>query len=199
VCDINNCTLLLHLLPCLKELIKVQLRKNRKATCARNGVLKSSGLETSRSVYEHPCYFVPQLCRLFTSFFAAHCRYPFSPRQSTTQMAKSKRHQPPQQPPSRRRTHSDPLTAALQPPPDETPDQRQQRLYDEAEAKRVSDGIDEMIQSERNEKRKAWKNEVKVLLLGQSESGKSTTLKRTSCPCDLNVIGRYWSDRGMVV
>jgi hypothetical protein len=37
--------------------------------------------------------------------------------------------------------------------------------------------IDDMLRNERNDK-KRLKGEVKVLLLGQSESGKSTTLKR---------------------
>jgi tRNA U34 5-carboxymethylaminomethyl modifying GTPase MnmE/TrmE len=91
-------------------------------------------------------------------------------------MAKSKRQQQ-QRSQSHLRSPSDPLTAALQPPPNETPEEREKRLYFEAEAKKVSDGIDRMLQTERNEKRKA-KEEVKVLLLGQSESGKSTTLKR---------------------
>ena len=41
----------------------------------------------------------------------------------------------------------------------------------------MSDCIDEMLKAEHNERRR---NPVKVLLLGQSESGKSTILKRTS-------------------
>ena len=79
---------------------------------------------------------------------------------------------------SRRRSLSDPLAAALRPPENETPEQRETRLNEEQEAKRVSDGIDEMIRAEKKERR--VKQEVKVLLLGQSESGKSTTLKRES-------------------
>ncbi|KAF9225282.1 G-alpha-domain-containing protein [Gyrodon lividus] len=78
--------------------------------------------------------------------------------------------------PNRRRSLSDPLLAALQPPPDETPGDRDRRLFAELEAKRVSDAIDEMLRQERKEKR--MKQEVKILLLGQSESGKSTTLKQ---------------------
>lgn len=80
----------------------------------------------------------------------------------------------------RRRSLSDPLAAALRPPENETPDQRERRLQAEQEAKRVSDGIDEMIRAEKKERR--VKQEVKVLLLGQSESGKSTTLKRELFP-----------------
>ncbi|KAF9245622.1 G-protein alpha subunit-domain-containing protein [Melanogaster broomeanus] len=76
--------------------------------------------------------------------------------------------------PNRRRSLSDPLSAALQPPPNETPSDRDRRLFAELEAKRVSDGIDEMLRQESKEK----KPEVKILLLGQSESGKSTTLKQ---------------------
>ncbi|RDB29275.1 Guanine nucleotide-binding protein alpha-4 subunit [Hypsizygus marmoreus] len=79
--------------------------------------------------------------------------------------------------PSRRRSLSDPLAAALLPPPNESPIQRELRLKAENEARKVSEGIDEMIRQERNERKKA-KAEVNVLLLGQSESGKSTTLKQ---------------------
>jgi hypothetical protein len=83
---------------------------------------------------------------------------------------------------SRRRSLSDPLAAALLPPPNETPLEREKRLNAEFQAKQVSDGIDEMIRKERFEKKKTKVAEVKVLLLGQSESGKSTTLKRESSP-----------------
>ncbi|KIM70027.1 hypothetical protein SCLCIDRAFT_101556 [Scleroderma citrinum Foug A] len=78
--------------------------------------------------------------------------------------------------PNRRRSLSDPLSAVLQPPQNETPADRVRRLDAEFEAKRVSDSIDEMLKSEKKEKR--MKPEVKILLLGQSESGKSTTLKQ---------------------
>lgn len=60
----------------------------------------------------------------------------------------------------------DPLTLAIAPPPDETPEQRQIREAAEAEAKRVSDEIDEQIRKEReSDKRK--RKPVKLLLLGQ--------------------------------
>ncbi|KAF8548872.1 guanine nucleotide binding protein, alpha subunit [Imleria badia] len=79
--------------------------------------------------------------------------------------------------PNRRRSLSDPkFWAALQPPQNESPADRDRRLFAELEAKRVSDGIDEMLRQEKKEKR--MKQEVKILLLGQSESGKSTTLKQ---------------------
>ncbi|KIP09968.1 hypothetical protein PHLGIDRAFT_125945 [Phlebiopsis gigantea 11061_1 CR5-6] len=75
----------------------------------------------------------------------------------------------------RRAEGEDPLSLLLTPPIDETHEEREQRLQREAEAVRVSEGIDEVIQRERD----ALKNQkvLKMLLLGQSESGKSTTLK----------------------
>ncbi|KAF8577131.1 G-alpha-domain-containing protein [Ramaria rubella] len=69
----------------------------------------------------------------------------------------------------------DPLSRALQPPPDETPAEREDRIRAEREAKRVSDEIDEELRKERAAAKR--KKIVRVLLLGQSESGKSTTLK----------------------
>ena len=62
----------------------------------------------------------------------------------------------------------DPLTAALlgSIPRDETAAQRQQRLALEAEARRISDEIDERLRQERIERGR--KKVVKVLLLGWS-------------------------------
>ena len=77
----------------------------------------------------------------------------------------------------------DPLDAALRPPIDETPEEKIVRLAQEAEARRVSHQIDEDIKRERTFRKK--RQVVKLLLLGQSESGKSTLLKRQfglSCP-----------------
>jgi guanine nucleotide-binding protein alpha-1 subunit len=65
---------------------------------------------------------------------------------------------------------NDPLTALMAPPEDETPEQRSVREAREAEARRVSNEIDEQIRSERAAAKKK-KKPVKVLLLGQSESG----------------------------
>lgn len=79
-----------------------------------------------------------------------------------------------------RRTSADPFDAVLQPPPGETPADRDRRLLAELEAKRVSDSIDEMLKAEKKERRS--RPDVKILLLGQSESGKSTTLKRACVP-----------------
>ncbi|KAI0073919.1 G-protein alpha subunit [Panus rudis PR-1116 ss-1] len=70
----------------------------------------------------------------------------------------------------------DPLAQALRPPPDESPDERARREQEAREASRISHEIDENIQ----ESRKAFerrKRAIKILLLGQAESGKSTTLK----------------------
>ena len=84
-------------------------------------------------------------------------------------------------PSARRRSLSDPIAAALRPPVDETPAERERRLIAEHDAKKISDSIDEQIRLDRAELKKN-KPDVKVLLLGQSESGKSTTLKRESLP-----------------
>ena len=67
------------------------------------------------------------------------------------------------------REHEDPLTLALAPPPNETPQAREVRLSTEAEAKRVSDAIDEALKAEKVALKK--RKIMKMLLLGQSESG----------------------------
>lgn len=69
----------------------------------------------------------------------------------------------------------DPLTRAIAPPPDESEAEKAERLTREAEAKRISDGIDEEIKREKI----VWKRNkslFKLLLLGQSESGQSPSL-----------------------
>ncbi|KAJ6497806.1 guanine nucleotide binding protein, alpha subunit [Mycena sanguinolenta] len=70
----------------------------------------------------------------------------------------------------------DPLTLALAPPPGESPEDREARLLREREAKKRSDLIDQELARQRAADKKSSKP-VKILLLGQSESGKSTTLK----------------------
>ncbi|KAG6873913.1 hypothetical protein C0995_009693 [Termitomyces sp. Mi166 len=70
----------------------------------------------------------------------------------------------------------DPLDDALRPPPDESPEQRDLRIAREEEASRVSQAIDASIKAERQARKK--KRIVRLLLLGQSESGKSTTLRQ---------------------
>ncbi|KAF8499582.1 G-alpha-domain-containing protein [Russula emetica] len=71
---------------------------------------------------------------------------------------------------------TDPLSRALEPPANETSEQRAMREAKEAEARRVSDHIDEQIKSEKQANSRS-RAQVKVLLLGQAESGKSTTVK----------------------
>ena len=93
---------------------------------------------------------------------------------------------------SQQQDPDDPLSKALQPPADESPAARDRRLKREAEAKKVSDDIDEMIKHDRAAMKKQ-KQAVKILLLGQSESGKSTTLKRESIVSSfpLDCVGAY--------
>ncbi|KAG6884558.1 hypothetical protein C0993_010118 [Termitomyces sp. T159_Od127] len=84
---------------------------------------------------------------------------------------------------------SDPLTLAIAPPPNETPEQRAAREFAEAQAKKVSDEIDEQLRKEREDDKKK-KKPVKLLLLGQSESGKTATLKNFQ----LTYARREWSE-----
>lgn len=70
----------------------------------------------------------------------------------------------------------DPLDILLLPPADETGEERAVRLEREEEARRVSASIDASIKAEKAASRK--KRVVRLLLLGQSESGKSTTLRQ---------------------
>lgn len=63
----------------------------------------------------------------------------------------------------------DPLDDVLRPPLDETEAERFIRLQTEEKAKRVSEAIDESIRQERQAAKK--KDVVRLLLLGQSESG----------------------------
>ncbi|KAI8986746.1 G-alpha-domain-containing protein [Trametes punicea] len=63
------------------------------------------------------------------------------------------------------------------PPPNETELERAVRLEEECEAKIVSESIDRALEDERQSTRRERKSETKLLLLGQSESGKSTMLK----------------------
>ncbi|KAJ6578829.1 guanine nucleotide binding protein, alpha subunit [Mycena vulgaris] len=82
----------------------------------------------------------------------------------------------------------DPLTAALAPPPNESPADRELRERAESEAKRVSDEIDAQLRRERENEKK--RKPVKLLLLGQSESGKTATLKNFQ----LLYCKRQWSE-----
>ncbi|KAL5478558.1 hypothetical protein ACEPAI_2742 [Sanghuangporus weigelae] len=71
---------------------------------------------------------------------------------------------------------TDPLSRLLAPPPDESPEARAARQKREADAKKRSDEIDARLAAESAARRKKGAP-IKILLLGQSESGKSTTLK----------------------
>lgn len=75
---------------------------------------------------------------------------------------------------------ADPLAVFTAPPPGETDEEKAAREAKEVEAKRVSDLIDEGLKEEKAALKKEKESLVKVLLLGQSESGKSTTLKSAS-------------------
>ena len=71
---------------------------------------------------------------------------------------------------------NDPLSVFLIRPKNETAEQRALRERKESEARRVSERIDEELRAEKAALKKQ-RGLVKVLLLGQSESGKSTALK----------------------
>ena len=79
----------------------------------------------------------------------------------------------------------DPLDEVLKPPSNETQEQCQLRLAREAEAKRVSMAIDASIKAERQARRK--KRIVRLLLLGQSESGKFRSSNSPHFP-----LNRLW-------
>ena len=68
---------------------------------------------------------------------------------------------------------SDPLAMFTRPPANETPAERDAREAREADAKRRSEAIDEDIRKEKARLKREEKHLVKVLLLGQSESGES--------------------------
>ncbi|KAJ7242545.1 guanine nucleotide binding protein, alpha subunit [Mycena haematopus] len=70
----------------------------------------------------------------------------------------------------------DPISNAIAPPHNESPEERDIRVQKEKAAKQVSDAIDAELSREQAYDKKRPKP-VKILLLGQSESGKSTTLK----------------------
>ncbi|KIM89646.1 hypothetical protein PILCRDRAFT_812466 [Piloderma croceum F 1598] len=71
---------------------------------------------------------------------------------------------------------NDPFLILLAPPLDETPEQCKAREAEEEAARKVSLRIDEELKAEKAAIKKK-KNGVKVLVLGQSESGKSTIIK----------------------
>ncbi|KZS97088.1 guanine nucleotide binding protein, alpha subunit [Sistotremastrum niveocremeum HHB9708] len=76
---------------------------------------------------------------------------------------------------TRARNDSDPFEEALRPPSDETPEQELIRKRKETEARRVNDAIQEEIDRTAASEKKL--TTIKLLVLGQSESGKSTLVK----------------------
>lgn len=74
-------------------------------------------------------------------------------------------------------SQDDPLSFAIRPPDVETELDRRARLQREADAKRISDVIDEQLKIDRRNYDKS-KQDVRLLLLGQAESGKSTLQKQ---------------------
>ena len=66
---------------------------------------------------------------------------------------------------------SDPLAVVTAPPPNESPAERAAREEREAEARMISDQIDDQLRADKAILRKS-DDMVKILLLGQSESGK---------------------------
>ncbi|KAF9473675.1 G-alpha-domain-containing protein [Pholiota conissans] len=69
----------------------------------------------------------------------------------------------------------DPFAVFHRPPPNETPGERAEREAMEIAARKVSERIDDELRAEKARMKR--ERVVRVLLLGQSESGKSTTLK----------------------
>ena len=82
----------------------------------------------------------------------------------------------------KRSVDEDPLARILAPPPNETPEEKETRLRLEAEARQISDKIDEQLKAERAALKK--NRPVKVLLLGQSESGAYMRVLVLECWCD---------------
>ncbi|QRV74968.1 G-protein alpha subunit [Ceratobasidium sp. AG-Ba] len=95
----------------------------------------------------------------------------------------------------------DPFALFTRPPPNESPNERDKRLKREQAERLASDLIDAEIAREaeaRNEYRRASK-ELRLLLLGQAESGKSTLLKQFQmlyAPSSLDAERAAW--RGIV-
>ncbi|CAE7226270.1 unnamed protein product, partial [Rhizoctonia solani] len=72
----------------------------------------------------------------------------------------------------------DPFAVVTRPPPNESPEAKQKRQSEEQVAKKRSELIDEEIKRDRQARQQAEATQRKLLLLGQAESGKTTTLKQ---------------------
>lgn len=70
---------------------------------------------------------------------------------------------------------SDPLAVVTAPPPNETTEEKAAREEREAEAQRISDQIDDELRTDKLALKKQ-EQMVKILLLGQSESGKCISI-----------------------
>lgn len=82
----------------------------------------------------------------------------------------------------------DPLDEVLRPPIDETEQDRVIRQAQEAEARRVSQAIDDSIRAEKQAQKK--KGIVRLLLLGQSESGMSDVVNIIYVHSDNGLVGK---------
>lgn len=85
----------------------------------------------------------------------------------------------------------DPLTLAVAPPAGETPAQRIVREKAEAEARKISEEIDEQIKRDKLASKRR-KRSVKVLLLGQSESGTSESTFLRGCSILTYISRQKW-------
>jgi hypothetical protein len=81
---------------------------------------------------------------------------------------------------------NDPFAILLAPPLDETPEQRKAREAEEDAARKVSLRIDEELKAEKAAAKKK-KNGVKVLVLGQSESGMYAPESYSVCILNVHV------------
>lgn len=82
---------------------------------------------------------------------------------------------------------TDPFYEFMRPPLDETPAQKTARQKREIDAQRVNDAIEEDIQRERVVAARKDKKVIKVLLLGQAESGEWPPLSPV-CPLSHRLI-----------
>lgn len=88
-----------------------------------------------------------------------------------------------------RLSSDDPFALILAPPSDESLEAKQVRERAEADARRVSDSIDEQLRQERIALKKK-KKPVKVLLLGQSESGMYPSVQPPQFPSNRHQLVR---------
>ncbi|CAO1631833.1 unnamed protein product [Parajaminaea phylloscopi] len=72
----------------------------------------------------------------------------------------------------------DPLSAVTRPPANETPQQRAKRMEEDQRALSRTHQIDRLLREDGQRQRRERRGERKVLLLGQSEAGKTTILKQ---------------------